>query len=166
MVEHPRLIVMPEKQNLRTLLFQQFLCFLLLSKWGVLLLTVVKWFLLLFSPGSMRPAQEIFAMHVSFWWKDGKNCQQDQKKTGITLVNYLFLLHPKTNSSLSLVHPAREGHAGKGLGFTVSITLSLPILSISKSFLKYFLLHGFYLSLPPLPYMQMVIVQAQDGVTG
>lgn len=120
----------------KTELGNSFLCFLLcyqmiifiINCYQVTFVCVFLFFFFFFLPGSTRPAQEIFAMHVCFWWKGGKNCQQDPKKTGIMLVDYLFLPYSKANLSSALVLPGDgkvgEWGTGKVWGVAVSPTLS------------------------------------------
>lgn len=56
-----------------------------------------------FLPGCMKLALETSVMPVSCLWKDGRNCQQDQKKTGIMLV--IFLNYNSVIFEVTLVSP-------------------------------------------------------------
>lgn len=108
--------------------------------WLFLLIVIKCFFCFSFLPGSTRPAQETFVMPVSFWWKDGKNCQQDPKKTGITLVDLsYFFPAPKLTCLLLQSILRQRGGTAKSLGFAISHVLSLPNPSVSKTCLEYFL---------------------------
>lgn len=79
-------------------------------------------------------------------------------------VSHLFFLYPKTNSSLPLVHLAREGRCWQGFGVCYSPPHS-PFPPSASQNPSWSISCYMALICLRLAYMRVVIMQGQDGVT-